>query len=902
MDSFNAGDEIINKRKEKVFSFLKEKYNLVVYVVLAFIVYLSIRIRTLNLPGLKDITTGTWTLGPDLDPFLFLRYVKYIVENGSLYVIDMMRYVPIGFEMARDFRLHYYLIAWFHNLASFFGSDSVTYSAIIYPVFMFAITVIAFFLLVRKLFANFSGIKKANIIALVASFFLSIFPVLLPRTIAGIPEKESAAFFFMFMAFYFFISSWKTEKRVNKYILAVLSGVFTASMALIWGGYAFIFFILSPTILVSFLLGSVNKSRFYSVIIWTFTSLIIMAGFSAKYSFKNLSTSITTASSLIVLLIIIVHNLIYGTKIKNYFERQNFKGIPPKIISVIAAIVIIILGVSIFLGPSFIFSQSKDIYHNLVKPAQSRLIQTVAENRQPYFAEWANNFGPVVKNIPITFWIFFIGSIYLFSHLIKDLKKNEKIMIISSYTLFLVSLVFSRYSGSSILNGENFVSVSVYFIGFALFGTILAYHYYKYYKNGELDLLKKIDFGLVFVFIFFFLSIVSARGLIRLVMVLAIPGAIMISYLFVNLLYYEKEFIERKNKKIGIVIIAGIIILLVIFSGFSLYKASSGLAASYVPGGYNQQWQKAMGWVRDNVQENAVFGHWWDYGYWVQSIGERATVLDGGNAISYWNHLMGRYGLTGRSEQEALEFLYAHNTTHFLIDSTDIGKYTAFSSIGSNESYDRTSWIPTLLRDNSQTVERKNSTIEVYPGGISLDEDIIYEMDGEKIFLPSGSAAFGGVLVERNEMREIISIYGVFVYQGKQYNIPLRYYSTGDGLVDLGNGIDSSIFFMPRLDVNSAGGLSFEEDGAIVYLSRRTFDSQLARLYFYGEEISFKNVHTESDFLISDLREQGLQIGDFAYFRGFRGPIKIWEINYPENIDFKEEYLETKYPESLRIA
>jgi hypothetical protein len=33
------------------------------------------------------------------------------------------------------------------------------------------------------------------------------------------------------------------------------------------------------------------------------------------------------------------------------------------------------------------------------------------------------------------------------------------------------------------------------------------------------------------------------------------------------------------------------------------------------------------------------------------------------------------------------------------------------------------------------------------------------------------------------------------------------------------------------------------------------------------------------------------------------GPIKIWEINYPKDIKFKPEYLETKYPNAeLQIA
>jgi len=35
-----------------------------------------------------------------------------------------------------------------------------------------------------------------NIIALIATAFFVVIPSLLPRTIAGIPEKESAAFFF----------------------------------------------------------------------------------------------------------------------------------------------------------------------------------------------------------------------------------------------------------------------------------------------------------------------------------------------------------------------------------------------------------------------------------------------------------------------------------------------------------------------------------------------------------------------------------------------------------------------------------------------------------------------------------------------------------------------------------
>jgi len=77
----------------------------------------------------------------------------------------------------------------------------------------------------------------------------------------------------------------------------------------------------------------------------------------------------------------------------------------------------------------------------------------------------------------------------------------------------------------------------------------------------------------------------------------------------------------------------------------------------------------------------------------------------------------------------------------------------------------------------------------------------------------------------------------------------------------------------------------------------------LVRLYLYDEDNdSFKLAYTEDDQIISSLESQGLEIGDFAYFQGIRGPIKIWEITYPEDIEFKEEFIDVNYPAELRRA
>jgi len=310
-----------------------------------------------------------------------------------------------------------------------------------------------------------------------------------------------------------------------------------------------------------------------------------------------------------------------------------------------------------------------------------------------------------------------------------------------------------------------------------------------------------------------------------------------------------------------------------------------------------------MAWVRENTTETAVFGHWWDYGYWLQTIGERATVLDGGNAMPYWNHMMGRYALTGTDNRQALEFLYAHNTTHFLIDSTDIGKYSAFSTIGSDVNYDRASYIPTFSKNNQATQEKKNSTVYFYQGGVSLDEDIVYEENGTKIFLPAGSAGVGAVFIEKNAGGEIISPpQGIFVYQGKQYSLPLRY-AYDKKFIDFGSGIDSGIFLFPRLN-QEGNNFGIEEDGALLYLTKRTVKSQLARLYLYKENNpNFKLVHSEDDFVVDSIKSQNPAFdSDFLDYQGFRGPIRIWEIEYPRDIELKEEYLSTDYPAEIKFA
>ena len=303
-----------------------------------------------------------------------------------------------------------------------------------------------------------------------------------------------------------------------------------------------------------------------------------------------------------------------------------------------------------------------------------------------------------------------------------------------------------------------------------------------------------------------------------------------------------------------------------------------------------------MKWVRNNTQPGDIFVHWWDYGYWVQYIGERPTVTDGGHGNGYWDHLTGRYLLTTPNPDTALSFMKSQNVSYLLIDPTDIGKYSAFSSIGSdNSGTDRYSFIPSMVSNPSQTQETKNGTIRIYNGGFGLDEDIIYKQAGKPdVFIPMQNAGLGGIILQ-SENGKFLQPIAAYVYNGNQINLPVRYIYYNGTLYDFKNGTNSAIYVMPQItQVNT--GIQLDEMGALMYLSPKVVDSLMAQLYLMNDPSKeYKGVtlaHSEPDPLGTYIEMySGKKLNEFFYFNGVRGPLKIWKITPPANIIARPEFL-----------
>jgi len=893
----DSDESLVDIKKERIWEIIQSKKLIIVLVIL--LVILGVYIRSIPMqdhngkPGLWDITTNTWTLGPDLDPWLFLRGAKTIVATGGLPEIDLMRNVPLGFNNAIESQLLPYLIAYTYYVLKIFSDVNVEFAGVVFPVIFFALTILSFFFFVREIFIEGDVQQKtrANFIAIISSLFMIVIPTFLSRTVAGIPEKESAGFFFMFLAFYLFLKAWKSKNKVGSLVFGTLAGLATGAMGLIWGGVVYVFIVIGLAVLVAFVLGHVTTTRFVAYGSWIVVSFALLMYFSQKYGILEMFTSLSSGLSFLTLVILIVHSIAVRSRLSSINFVRKYK-IPFELVSIVFSVVILILLGLIFFGPDFIVEKIKAFHQAMFRPVSGRWNTTVAENKQPYFIEWVAEFGPHVRNIPLFFWTFFIGSVLLFYKTIEHLKRKDAFVLTGSYVILLFGIMFSRYSGSVVLNGDNIISKSFYYLSVLLFAFCFLRYYYRY-SNHHKEALQKIKFEYILLFSLLIFTLFSVRGAVRLIMVLGPVAAIFVGFLLVFII---DKSISEKNRGIFWKIVAVIVLLMSIYIFFTYYQSVTAQAYVFVPNAYTVQWQKSMDWVRDNTPSDAVFSHWWDYGYWVQSIGERATSVDGGNAITYWNYLIGRFVLTGDNEADALEFLYNHNTTHFLIDSSDVGKYTAFSIIGSNENYDRYSWFGAFLLDQSQTQETKDEIQLIYPGGIALDEDLVIQQNGSKIFLPANSAGVGALVTPMTSENSFKQPYVIIVYQNKRYDVPLRYLYTDGQMLDFKSGIDAAAFIYPRI-TTQGNSVGLTPNGAAFFISPRLLRGMFSQVYLMDDPFNrfphFKLVHTEPALVIDDLRSQGMELPDFVYFNGLQGPIKIWEISYTGKEQIREEYIDT---------
>ena len=892
-ESSGKEDSELQEKRKQLIHFVKKHKKWIPFILLALIIFLGAFIRVQNFWLLKDVTNGDY-VSVDLDSHIYLKYAKEILETGRLSEIDYGRFVPFGAPTA-NYAFPAYVIYYIYKVMHFFSPDvTINYADIVYPIVVFSIGLVFFFLLVRKL--------TRTRVALVSTLFLAIMPAFLQRTVGGSSDHDAMGIMFMFASLYLIIQAWESKDLKSTLLWGALAGIATGLTGLSWGAWKFIYLIFGLFVLIQLFLHKIEERHTYLYLLWLVLSIIVMTAWVPLFSLTYLFSSITTGFNFLLVLVLGVDLVLFKYKFIEKIKFKNFslkEKCPRALASIVISLVLGLVLLSIVLGPAELGKQFTDAKKLLLHPmSKDRWELTVAEQHQPYFKDWVNSFGPnFLSSLPLFYVFFLIGLfIYLYTQLFRNIRSKLTLTLI--IMLLLLSIMFSRYSGDGSLNGTSTLSNFLYLGSLVLVAIVGIYYYLQNFKKDKthdkshLQSSLQWDNRALFLVIWLLFMLIASRGAIRLVFIYAPVVAALGGYGIVRL----GEYISRVRNKTSLALLA-ILLLFVLFSpldyplkgAIPAYYGDSMNQAKYSGPPYNQQWQLAGDWVKKNIPQEAVFGHWWDYGYWVQNGWERASVLDGANKVKYWNFLMGRHVLAGQTQEEALEFLQPHQATHFLIVADEIGKYTAYSSIGSDENFDRYSWITTFQLNTQETQETRNATVLTYQGGYLLDDDFVWE---GKIY-QRGNAGIGAVFLPTKQFKEVvnnetITTTGIeqpkiaLVFEGKRVDVPLNcIYLDGKMITFPGKGYNGCFRLMPVLD---GQGQMQNPMGAGLFVSEEGLKALWVNLYVFEQNnplydtSAFKSVYTDP------------YIPFLAIVQGrMMGPIKIWEINYPEGFTVDEE-------------
>ena len=892
MTETKENTDVLEQRKTQVIAFLKKHDTLVYMALLAIIILVTFNMRIQPIKNLRDVTNNQY-IPAEPDSFMILYYAEYILENGHLPEKDTLRYYPDGFDNIKEFFFLPYFLVYLYKFMNFFSSDvTIQLVDLLYPPLTFAVSLIFFFLFVSRLFN-----KR---VALIATAYLSVSSLYLYRTTAGFSDKESLALMFIYMSLYFFTSSWKTESSKKAIVYAGIAGVATACAGLVWGGVQFLFFSYGLFALLQFLLNKFKEKDAWAYITWFIATYIVLyLGFPAKFNLGFAVSNTAVVDSTLAFAVAIVY--LIAKKLNKPFIHELEQKHRLGMVCVVASVLLGLLLVIVLYGPGFLFSKIAETQESLTQAfSATRWARTVAESRQPYLRDLIGEVGGF-------YFLLFVFGIFLMVYRSFSVVKEHRYKFSIVFALLWLSVLYTRYSSGSILNGQSGLANFLYF-GMLVFVPIFFIAVYIYSRYKKIDIyseLHKIDASLIFMLGFALITAIGARSAIRLFLMIAPTIAIMIGYSIDG----AYNGISRLGRKwVTYTFIVAAFVLLVIpttilgifpndggnlrpyFSHSMLENYNNGYSASkYSGSSYNQQWQAAMQWARENTPKDAVFAHWWDYGYYVIYGARRATLSDGGNTGgNSLNYFIGRHVLTGQNATEALEYLKTKGATYLLVVSDEIGKYPAYSTIGSDLTYDRYSYINAFILDTSKTQETRNTTAYAYVGSYPFDEPLEY--NGE--VYPAGSSGIGAFLVPMQITKDSATILqpeAIVVYNNKQANIPLECVVANDKIIRFEKkGLPGCLRIVPRLFSDG----KMNPVGAAIYASRRVSSTLFGNLYLFGQKWEgFDLAYTD---------ESQLPLAVYPAGNLF-GPLKIWAINASKDIQTKEMYKSKDLPDQ-RLA
>ncbi len=857
-------------------------FTFVILFVLLFNLAIAIFVRTSQVKVLQ----GQYLV--HLDSYLYDYQAKIIIREGRLPERDNMRYVPFGVQNNQRANLNAYALAYFYQfLRLFIPSITLERAAIAYPVFCFTLALIAFTLLVDKLFSR--------AVALLAVTMLAIVPALVPNTMAGVADRDALTLLEVFLVFYFYVWAAKraAENVSAQLLLAAISGIITGILALTWPGVGIIIAIIVLYNWVKILLGEYGKRELYLYISWYLPAIFIALGLTRAYTDVSqphviLAVFVPTAFLGIALATVAIcgHDVL-----KRKLSLSN--RIPVGLAVSLLALLLLTLLIGVASGPGGIARGIQRAGESFLYPifGDTPLARSIDEMRRMTIFEWWHSFFGFL-------FLFITGAIVSVWDVAGKYKLHRELLT-ASFILMLQTTFISSISAKPPLDGHTTLSNVIYIIPIlGLFG--LAYTLYlRGYPHREIQ--EHSFNNLIFTLVWFTTLFFCTRAVFRFRELFTPAAVILSAYAIVKFLHTLGEGDAKLTERLVLYMVIGTLcwetlafgntlsfvlsiasfwkikasfgpyidlsltfgmILLCVGLGVkpffdgtrtgyiksATFGASVYLLAIIAMGGTiakpsvlvpPKEWIEATDWIQENTPENAVFAAYWDNGNWILALAQRATLADNTDLIPHRIYLQDKHLFRAQNEAEALAFLFTHKATHLLIDARDLFKISKrkrgelIHSLYADKSgihFSTSSHIPVKSVDLSLDASGELTSADINVNGKKVNFKPKLASSAKPVYLFSDDSLKGGVAV-----------------------IPV------------------SIHHEPEEGVG-------EKRWNVIYLSEIAKNNPIIKLYFL-EEINpyFHLVYPAERKITPNPLEPH--------------EIKIWELNYPAGIKENPDYL-----------
>ncbi|MGZ5471084.1 MAG: peptidylprolyl isomerase, partial [Nitrososphaeraceae archaeon] len=403
-----------------------------------------------------------------------------------------------------------------------------------------------------------------------AGLLFAFMPAIIQRGNLGWFKSEPLGLFLALLSVYLFISSIKSKNILRTILTAAGGGLILGFANSSWGGIQYFSI---PLAIFFFVLPFLRKDSIFLYGIITFTLITLIT--AGAFPRPGISFVIGLPGiALIVGMIFAIVGTIINTKSSAAKANRNL----------IAALgVFILLTVSIFVVGAY--QPSSFRYLVAVNPflsSHNPLVESVAEHSTPTVIDYFTDYSILLIFAGFGVWVSFS-------------KRTDMTIfaLIIGLTGLYVSATFARLMVYSSIAIVILASIGLY----ELTRSILQNRIENQDKIKEKEFRKNIKEGKI---------LPDVKPLVKISFVAMIVFLISIPLIDYNGVIYPKNFNWLSSADIPPSIVNGA-------TGFRMQV---------------EDWVDAVDWIADNTPKDSVIASWWDYGYWITTLGNKTTLAD----------------------------------------------------------------------------------------------------------------------------------------------------------------------------------------------------------------------------------------------------------------------------------